>query len=323
MLPPLPQPVEALRSKLSTFMDEYIYPNERELLAAPATEDKWEPSRLADELAGKAKAGGLRNLFYNGKGGQGLTNYQFAHLCELMGRSLAAPPIFNCHAPDAGNINVLTLFGSQAQQEKWLAPLLSGEIGSCFALTEPQVASSDAVNIETRIQRDGESYVINGRKSWVTGIMSRRCKLAIVMGKSDLREPRRQSMVLVPMDAVGLIVERSQSVYGYKHPPLGHGDVIFRDVHVPAENILSGEGMAFTIAQQWLGPVRLHHCMRLIGLAERALAAMCARAKTRAAFGSTFADMGAIRQAIGQSRCDIDQARLCDAASCLEDGRTW
>ena len=212
MLPPLPESVEALRSRLSAFMDEHIYPNERELLKASAREDKWEPCRLANELAGNAKAGGLWNLFYNGPGGHGLTNYQYAHLCELLGRSLAAPPIFNCHAPDAGNINVLALFGTQAQQAKWLAPLLSGEIRSCFALTEPQVASSDAVNIETRIQRDGHGYVINGRKSWVTGIMSMRCKVAIVMGKSDLREPRRQSMVLVPIDSAGLTVERSQSV---------------------------------------------------------------------------------------------------------------
>lgn len=291
-------------------MDEHIYPNERELLTASATEDKWEPCRLADELASKAHAGGLWNLFYNGPGGHGLTNYQYAHLCELLGRSLAAPPIFNCHAPDAGNINVLALFGTGAQQRKWLDPLLSGAIRSCFALTEPHVASSDAVNIETWIQRDGGSYVINGRKSWVTGILSRRCKVAIVMGKSDFGEPRRQSMVLVPMDAAGLTIERSQTVYGYEHAPLGHGDVTFRDVRVPIENILSGEGTAFTVAQQWLAPVRLHHCMRLIGLAERALDAMCLRAKTRAAFGSTLADMGAIRQAIGQSRCDVDQARL-------------
>lgn len=310
MLAPLPEHVEALRSRLSAFMDEHIYPNERELLNASATEDRWEPSRLSDELVGKAKAAGLWNLFFQGPEGHGLTNYQYAHLCEVLGRSLAAPPIFNCHAPDAGNISVLALFGTPPQQEKWLAPLLSGEIRSCFALTEPQVASSDAVNIETRIERDGGVYVINGRKSWVTGILSRQCKLAIVMGKSDPHEPRRQSMVLVPIDTTGLTVERSQSVYGYAHAPLGHGEVVLRDVRVPAENILLGEGMAFTVAQQWLAPVRLHHCMRLIGLADRALDAMCDRAKRRAAFGSTLADMGAIRQAIGQSRCEIDQARL-------------
>jgi acyl-CoA dehydrogenase len=310
VLPLLPEPVEVLRSRLSAFMDEHIYPNERELLTASATEDKWEPCRLADKLVSKAKADGLWNLFYNGPGGHGLTNYQYAHLCELLGRSLAAPPIFNCHAPDAGNINVLALFGTEAQQAKWLGPLLSGDIRSCFALTEPQVASSDAANIETRIQRDGDGYVINGRKSWVTGVLSRRCRVAIVMGKSDPREPRRQSMVLVPIDAAGLTVERSQAVYGYEHAPLGHGEVTFHDVRVPAENMLSGEGAAFAVAQQWLAPVRLHHCMRLIGLAERALGAMCSRAKTRAAFGSTLADMGATRQAIGQSRCDIDQARM-------------
>jgi acyl-CoA dehydrogenase len=310
MLPPLPERVEGLRVRLSAFMDEHIYPNERELLTASSKEGNWEPCSLAIDLVRKAQAEGLWNLFYNGPGGHGLTNYQYAHLCELLGRSLAAPPVFNCHAPDAGNINVLALFGTEAQQAKWLEPLLSGEIRSCFALTEPQVASSDAVNIETRIQRDGDSYVISGRKSWVTGALSQQCKVAIVMGKSDLQEPRRQSMVLVPMDADGLTVERSQSVYGYEHAPLGHGDVSFHEVRVPAENILLGEGMAFTVAQQWLAPVRLHHCMRLIGLAERAVDAMCIRAKTRAAFGSTFADMGATRQAIGQSRCDIDQARL-------------
>jgi acyl-CoA dehydrogenase len=310
VLAPLPEHVEALRSRLGAFMDEHIYPNERELLKASAAEDEWEPSRLSDELASKAKAAGLWNLFYSGPEGHGLTNYQYAHLCEMLGRSLAAPAVFNCHAPDAGNISVLALFGTQSQQEKWLAPLLSGEIRSCFALTEPQVASSDAVNIETRIERDGAAYVINGRKSWVTGVLSEKCKLAIVMGKSDPHEPRRQSMVLVPTDTIGLTVERSRSVYGYAHPPLGHGDVILRDVRVPAGNMLLGEGMAFTVAQQWLAPVRLHHCMRLIGLAERALEAMCDRAKGRSAFGSTLADMGAIRQVIGQSRCQVDQARL-------------
>jgi acyl-CoA dehydrogenase len=265
------------------------------------------------ELMAKARSEGLWNLFYNHDSeGQGLSNYEYSHLCEVLGRSLAAPEIFNCNAPDVGNMEILTTYGSQMQKERWLKPLLAGEIRSCFAMTEPNVASSDATNIETEILPDGDHYVVNGRKWWTTGANSQRCKVAIVMGKSDRSAPKhkQQSMILVPMDTPGVTVERALSVYGYEHAPLGHGEVVFKDVRVQAENMLLGEGRGFEIAQGRLGPGRIHHCMRFIGLAERALEIMCSRAKSRVAFGSSLAEMGAVRQAIGQSRCDIEQARL-------------
>ena len=302
-----------IRARLVAFMDEHIYPNEHELLRPPAEADKWKPRPLAMELMGKAKAEGLWNLFYNhGPEGQGLSNWEYSQLCEILGRSLAAPEIFNCNAPDVGNMEILSMYGTEAQKERWLKPLLAGEIRSCFAMTEPRVASSDATNIETEIIRDGDHYVINGRKWWTTGANSERCKVAIVMGKSDRTAPRhkQQSMILVPLDTPGVRVERALSVYGYEHAPLGHGEVVFDNVRVPAENILLGEGRGFEVAQGRLGPGRIHHCMRFIGLAERALEIMCARAKSRVAFGSSLAEMGAVRQAIGQSRCDIEQARL-------------
>ncbi len=303
----------ALRDKLVAFMDEYVYPNEHELLKPPREAEKWAPRPLAMDLMRKAKAAGLWNLFYNhGPEGQGLSNFEYSQLCEILGRSLAAPEIFNCNAPDVGNMEILSMYGTDAQKERWLKPLLAGEIRSCFAMTEPRVASSDATNIETDIRRDGDDYVINGRKWWTTGANSERCKVAIVMGKSDRSAPKhkQQSMILVPMETPGVTVERSLSVYGYEHAPLGHGEIVFDNVRVPAGNILLGEGRGFEVAQGRLGPGRIHHCMRFIGLAERALEIMCARAKSRHAFGSSFAEMGAIRQAIGQSRCDIEQARL-------------
>ena len=303
----------ALRDKLVAFMHEHVYPNEHALLKPPREAEKWSPRPLAMELMEKARAAGLWNLFYNhGPEGQGLSNFEYSQLCEILGRSLAAPEIFNCNAPDVGNMEILSMYGTEAQKERWLKPLLSGEIRSCFAMTEPRVASSDATNIETDIIRDGDHYVINGRKWWTTGANSERCRIAIVMGKSDRSAPKhkQQSMILVPMDATGVTVERALSVYGYEHAPLGHGEVVFDNVRVPAENILLGEGRGFEVAQGRLGPGRIHHCMRFIGLAERALEIMCARAKSRHAFGSSFAEMGAIRQAIGQSRCDIEQARL-------------
>jgi len=303
----------ALRDKLVAFMHEHVYPNEHALLKPPREAEKWSPRPLAMELMEKARAAGLWNLFYNhGPEGQGLSNFEYSQLCEILGRSLAAPEIFNCNAPDVGNMEILSMYGTEAQKERWLKPLLSGEIRSCFAMTEPRVASSDATNIETDIIRDGDHYVINGRKWWTTGANSERCRVAIVMGKSDRSAPKhkQQSMILVPMDATGVTVERALSVYGYEHAPLGHGEVVFDNVRVPAENILLGEGRGFEVAQGRLGPGRIHHCMRFIGLAERALEIMCARAKSRHAFGSSFAEMGAIRQAIGQSRCDIEQARL-------------
>ncbi|MGI6850601.1 acyl-CoA dehydrogenase family protein [Mesorhizobium sp. 1B3] len=302
-----------LRDRLEAFMREHIYPNERALLAPPAEAEKWAPRPLAVALTEKARTQGLWNLFYNhGPEGQGLTNWEYSQLCEVLGRSLAAPEIFNCNAPDVGNMELLAAYGTETQKERWLKPLLAGEIRSCFAMTEPKVASSDATNIETQIRRDGDHYVVNGRKWWVTGAPSQRCKVAIVMGKSDPAAAKhlQQSMILVPMDSPGVTVERPLSVYGYEHAPLGHGEVVFDNVRVPAENMLLGEGRGFEIAQGRLGPGRIHHCMRFIGLAERALEIMCARARERVAFGSTLAEMGAVRQAIGQSRCDIEQARL-------------
>jgi acyl-CoA dehydrogenase len=307
------QHAKSLNAALSDFMHEHVYPNERELLAPRADgPNRWMPRPLLKTLQEKARTRGLWNLFYHGPGGAELSNFEYAHLCETLGRSLAAPEIFNCSAPDVGNMEVLSAYGSSTQKERWLKPLLTGEIRSCFAMTEPGVASSDATNIETAIRRDGDHYAVNGRKWWITGAMSPRCKVAIVMGKSDPTAPKhkQQSMILVPMDAPGLIIERALSVYGYEHSPLGHAELIFDNVRVPAENMLLGEGRGFEIAQGRLGPGRIHHCMRFIGLAERALESMCARAKKRVAFGSSLADMGAVRQAIGQSRCDIEQARL-------------
>ena len=304
---------KSLHAELRSFMAEHVYPNEKTLLAPPADgAERWAPRPLLKALQEKAKARGLWNLFYHGPGGRGLTNFDYAHLCETLGRSLAAPEIFNCNAPDVGNMELLSAYGTPEQKERWLAPLLAGDIRSCFAMTEPRVASSDATNIQTAIRRDGDHYVVNGRKWWITGAMSPRCKVAIVMGKSDPAAPKhkQQSMILAPMDAPGLTVERALSVYGYEHAPLGHAEMIFDNVRLPAGNILLGEGRGFEIAQGRLGPGRIHHCMRFIGLAERALESMCARAKARVAFGTSLAEMGAVRQAIGQSRCDIEQARL-------------
>ena len=302
-----------LRDRLVAFMDEHIYPNEHELLKPPPEAQRWAPRPLAMALMEKAKAQGLWNLFYNhGPEGQGLSNFEYSQLCEILGRSLAAPEIFNCNAPDVGNMEILSTYGTQAQKERWLKPLLTGEIRSCFAMTEPRVASSDATNIETEIRPDGDHYIVSGRKWWTTGANSERCKVAIVMGKSDksAAKHKQQSMILVPMDAPGVRVERALSVYGYEHAPLGHAEIVFDNVRVPAENILLGEGRGFEIAQGRLGPGRIHHCMRFIGLAERALQIMCERARSRHAFGSSLAEMGAVRQAIGQSRCDIEQMRL-------------
>jgi acyl-CoA dehydrogenase len=310
----LSERVQLLRAELAAFMDAHVYPNERELLAEPRDgSERWAQRPLARQLQEKARARGLWNLFYShGPEGQGLTNYEYAHLCEVLGRSLAAPELFNCNAPDVGNMELLAAYGTPAQKARWLQPLLTAEIRSCFAMTEPRVASSDATNIETAIRRDGDHYIVSGRKWWITGAMSPRCRIAVVMGKSDpsAAKHKQQSMIVVPMDAPGVRIERALSVYGYDHPPLGHAEIVFDNVRVPAENILLGEGRGFEIAQGRLGPGRIHHCMRFIGLAERALESMCRRAKQRVAFGSTLADMGAIRQAIGQSRCEIEQARL-------------
>jgi len=307
-------PAETLAARLRAFMDEVIYPNEktyRDQHAAGA--DRWQSPPVMEELKAKARAAGLWNLFLpDSERGGGLNNRDYAPLCEIMGRSPIAPEACNCSAPDTGNMEVLERYGTPEQQRRWLEPLLDGRIRSAFAMTEPAVASSDATNIETRIERRASDYVINGRKWWTSGAGDPRCKIMIVMGKTDPGAPRhaQQSMILVPTDTKGVTIVRPLPVFGYDDAPHGHWEVDFKDVRVPRENILLGEGRGFEIAQGRLGPGRIHHCMRLIGLAERALEAMCARAKARVAFGKTLAQQGVVMAAIADSRMEIDQARL-------------
>src|SRR5258707_5593692 len=304
--------VKDLQTRLWAFMDEYIYPNEQRF-SDETERDRWSPTSVIEELKAKARALGLWNLFLPDQVyGAGLTNLEYAPLCEIMGRSIIAPEVFNCSAPDTGNMEVLVRYGTAEQQERWLKPLLAGEIRSCFAMTEPAVASSDATNIEASIVRQGVEYVINGRKWWTSGAADPRCQVAIFMGKTDRSASRhqQQSMVLVPMPAAGLKIERRLTVFGYDHPPHGHCEITFENVRVPISNMLLGEGRGFEIAQGRLGPGRIHHCMRCIGVAERALEAVCKRGETRVAFGQPLAEQGTIRADIARSRMEIDQARF-------------
>jgi acyl-CoA dehydrogenase len=295
------------------FLDDHIYPNEATYLAQIAEGDRWQPIPVVQELKQRAKAAGLWNLFLPDSDlGAGFSNLEYASLCELMGRSVMAPEVFNCAPPDTGNMEVLVRYGTEAHKSRWLTPLLAGEIRSAFAMTEPDVASSDATNICTRIERSGNDYVINGHKWFISGAGDPRCKVFIVMGKTDPNAVRhkQQSMILVPADTPGVNIKRMMTVFGYDDAPHGHADITFDNVRVPAENLLLGEGRGFEIAQGRLGPGRIHHCMRIIGAAERALELMCKRALNRTAFGSRLSEKGGLRQEIARSRMDIDQARL-------------
>lgn len=310
--------VKDLQARLIAFMDEHIYPNEKvffgEIAANRQAGDAWIPTKIVEQLKAKARAVGLWNLFLpESDQGAGLTNLEYAPLCEIMGRALWSAEVFNCSAPDTGNMEVLARYGTPAQQQQWLTPLLNGEIRSCFAMTEPAVASSDATNIESSIVRDGDEYVINGRKWWSSGANDPRCKVFIFMGKSDPQNENRhkqQSMIIVPRDTPGVTILRALPVFGYDDAPHGHGEVLFENVRVPASNILLGEGRGFEIAQGRLGPGRIHHCMRLIGLAERALEDMCKRSLSRVAFGKRVAEQGVTLERIANARILIDQARF-------------
>lgn len=299
-----------LQNRLLSFMDEHIYPNEAGYYAELNSGDRWQPLELIEQLKEKAKAAGLWNLFLPEV--SGLKVAEYAPLAEIMGRVTWSAEVFNCSAPDTGNMEVLHLYGNSEQKDKWLTPLLNGEIRSCFAMTEPEVASSDATNISATIIADGDDYVINGRKWWSTGAGDKRCKLAILMGKTDESAPKhlQQSMILVPMDAEGVKVERLLNVFGYDDAPNGHAEISFTNVRVPRSNLLLGEGRGFEIAQGRLGPGRVHHCMRLIGTAERSLELMVERVRGRVAFHRLLAEQGVVRQWIARSRCEIDQARL-------------
>jgi len=303
-----------LHRQLSEFMDEHIYPNETPIKEELSTGDRWQPSEIVEVLKTKAREAGLWNLFLpESELGAGLSNYEYAPLCEVMGRSPYAPEVFNCSAPDTGNMEVLSRYGTPEQQDEWLTPLLAGEIRSAFAMTEPDVASSDATNIQSEIRRDGAEYVVSGHKWWTSGANDPRCKVLIFMGKTDPDNEdryRQQSMILIPMSAPGVKVLRHLPVLGFDDAPHGHAEVLFENVRVPASNMLLGEGRGFEIAQGRLGPGRIHHCMRLIGLAERALEAMCRRVKSRVAFGRPVAEQTVTQERIAEARIMIDQNRL-------------
>lgn len=307
--------VKELQKRVQGFMEEHIYPNEETFHNQLNSQgDRWQIPPIMEELKAKAKAAGLWNLFLpESSRGAGLTNLEYAPLCEIMGRSFIAPEVFNCSAPDTGNMEVLERYGTEEHKKQWLEPLLEGKIRSCFAMTEPAVASSDATNIESSIVRDGDFYVINGRKWWSSGMGDPRCKIIIFMGKSNPDNPdkyRQQSQILIPRDTPGIKILRMLSVFGYDDAPHGHAEVEFKDVRVPASNLLLGEGRGFEIAQGRLGPGRIHHCMRLIGQAERALEKMCKRATSRVAFGKPVSERTVTQERIAEARISIDQARL-------------
>jgi acyl-CoA dehydrogenase len=303
-----------LATRLEAFMREHVYPNEKRHAREVAEGDRWQPIRLIEELKERARAQSLWNLFLpQSKSGAGLTNLEYAPLCEIMGRVPWSAEVFNCSAPDTGNMETLERYGTPEQKARWLEPLLAGTIRSCFAMTEPAVASSDATNIESSIVKDGGDYIVNGCKWWLSGANDPRCRIFIFMGQTDPKNPdrhRRQSMILVPRDSPGVRVLRHLPVFGYDDAPHGHAEVVFEDVRVPASNLLLGEGRGFEIAQGRLGPGRIHHCMRTIGLAERALEAMCRRALSRVAFGKPIAEQTVTLERIAESRIAIDQARL-------------
>ncbi len=305
--------VKDLQEKVQSFMDAHVYPNEQVFYDQVNEGDRWQPTAIVEELKVKAKEAGLWNLFLpESDKGFGLTNLEYAPLCEIMGRVVFAAEVFNCSAPDTGNMEVLERYGTEEQKARWLTPLLNGEIRSAFAMTEPDVASSDATNIEAEIKRDGDEYVINGRKWWTSGACDPRCKILIFMGKTDRNAStyQQQSMILVPLDTPGVEVIRALPVFGYDDAPHGHAEVLFENVRVPASNMLLGEGRGFEIAQGRLGPGRIHHCMRSIGVAERALEKMCKRVKSRVAFGKTVAEQTVTLERIAESRQKIEQARL-------------
>ncbi|HLO94874.1 MAG TPA: acyl-CoA dehydrogenase family protein [Burkholderiaceae bacterium] len=310
--------VQAYRERLQAFFEQHIYPNERrfheEVEANRRAGNAWVPTRVIEELKPLARAAGLWNLFLpqSDRAPEGLSNLEYAPLCEIMGRVSWAPEVFNCSAPDTGNMETIERYGTEAQKDRWLEPLLRGEIRSAFLMTEPEVASSDATNIQCRIEREGDEYVINGTKWWSSGAGDPRCALYIVMGKTNPEAGRheQQSMVLVPADAPGVTVKRALPVFGYYDAPHGHMEIELKDVRVPVSNILLGEGRGFEIAQGRLGPGRIHHCMRSIGAAERALELMCQRAIARVAFGKTLAQQTVTQERIAEARCQIEQARL-------------